>query len=526
VVATVLRLRYRLLGNTLARSPWQMVGFIFGMLAALWVLGAVAAGLVAVSVLGDLDTARALAVVAGSLLVLGWVLGPLLIAGADGTVDAGRLAPFPLTRGQLMGALTLTGVTGIPGIATAVAAVSTIVLWVRWPAAAVVALPAIAIAVLTCVVASRIVTTLSTAFAGRRRGREIVGTVVLGLVIMAGPIMTGIFGLLDTAGDVVSGIERAGVILGWTPLGAAWAVPGDIAAGAWLSGMCKFAIAGATLAVLWVAWASALTASTGTGERRAVRAVKSGALRLFGAMPTGGVGATWARSLTAWLHDPRYLRQLIFIPLFPALFAFTTGIHGWLFGASALMVALIIAIAGYADVSYDGTAFASVLSTGVTGRADRAGRVLGAVSVGVPSVVAVAVVVAAIGGTYDRLPALLGAALGVLLAGYGVSAVSSALVVVPVPRAGDSPFKTVPGQTFASGMLVFAVMGACLVLAAPALILAAVAMATASALLGALALIVGVVVGIAVIVVGVMIGGRILDRTGPALLQRIKAFPI
>ena len=35
MVATVLRLRYRILGNTLARSPWQLVGFCFGMLGAL-----------------------------------------------------------------------------------------------------------------------------------------------------------------------------------------------------------------------------------------------------------------------------------------------------------------------------------------------------------------------------------------------------------------------------------------------------------------------------------------------------------
>src|SRR6185437_3862694 len=122
-------------------------------------------GLVAVSILGDLATARAVAVVGGSFLVLGWVLGPLLIAGTDATVDAARLAPFPLTRGQLMVTLTSAGLTGIPGIATVVAAVATVILWMRLPAAAVSSLPAIVIGVLTCVVASRLVTTISTGFA-------------------------------------------------------------------------------------------------------------------------------------------------------------------------------------------------------------------------------------------------------------------------------------------------------------------------------------------------------------------------
>lgn len=526
MVAAILRLRYRLLANTLTRNPWQLVGFVFGMLGALWLLGGVVAGLVAASILQGLDVARAIAVVAGSALLLGWALGPVLVAGADSTVDAERLAPFPISRRQLMAALTGTGLTGIPGIATSVAALSSIVLWVRWPAAAVVAVPMIAIAVLTCVLVSRLVVTLTSGLSGRRRGREIIGTVMLGLLIMTGPILTGIVSLLGSADQLPTQVGMAGTILGWTPIGAAWAVPGDVAAGAWIPALCKLVIAVVTLAALWLGWERVLRASAGTRAVRATRTVKSGALGLFGAMPTGGVGATWARSLTAWLRDPRYLRQLIFVPLFPALFAFTGGVEGVAFGASAMIVAMTLAIAGYSDISYDGTAFAAVLSSGVSGRADRAGRVLGAASVGVPALIAVAVIVAAIGGRWANLPASLGGALGLLLVGYGVSAVSSALLVVPVPRAGDSPFKTVPGQTFASGMLVFVVLGACLVLSAPALILAIVAMTTASASLGAVALIVGIAVGVGVIVVGVIVGGRILDRTGPSLLQRIKAFPI
>ena len=34
MVATVLRLRYRLLANMLTRSPWQLVGFVFGIIGA------------------------------------------------------------------------------------------------------------------------------------------------------------------------------------------------------------------------------------------------------------------------------------------------------------------------------------------------------------------------------------------------------------------------------------------------------------------------------------------------------------
>ena len=525
MVATVLRLRYRILGNTLARSPWQLVGFCFGALWGLSALTLVGAGSVALAVAADLTLTRTIAVVAGAVLLLGWVVGPLLVAGVDTTVDAAKLATFPFTTRQLMTVLAATGVTGIPGIATTLAALLSVLMWMPWPGAAIVAVPCVLLAVLTCVIATRLAATLSTGLGGNRRGRELVGTIVLAVVIFAGPILSGAVALLSGGRDLVAQLQRIAGILAWTPLGAAWAVPGDVAAGEGLLAAVRFAIALATLGVLWFAWRAALDRSTATPPRRASRAVRQGALGLFGVMPTGGVGATWARALRGWLRDPRYVRQLILVPLFPVLFAFTGGIDGFFFSASAVLVAFVLCITGYSDISYDGTAFASVLASGVRGRQDRLGRVLGAASVGVPLLIVVAVVTTIVGGRTAYLPAILGASLGLLLAGYAVSSVSSALLVTPVAAPGDSPFKTVPGQTFFSGLMVFVVMGACGLLALPALILGIIAATTASTALGVVTLVVGVVVGVAEIAAGIVVGGRTLDRTGPDLLLRIKAFP-
>ncbi len=265
------------------------------------------AGLVAIAVFQSLNVARAVAVTGGSALLLGWVLGPVLVTGMDTTVDADKLAPFPLTTRQVMLALTVTGLTGIPGIATSIAALATVALWVRWPLAALVAVPCIALAVLTCVVASRLVSALSTVLGGNRRGRELVGTVVLVLLIMSGPIITGTLALLGSARDLGEQVRQIAGVLSWTPIGATWAVPGDVAAGAWGSAALKLLIALATLGVLWMLWARALHGATTAPRQRAAKVARSGALGLFGRMPTGGIGATWARSLTAWLRDPRYL---------------------------------------------------------------------------------------------------------------------------------------------------------------------------------------------------------------------------
>ena len=526
MVATVLRLRFRALGNTLSRRPWQLVGFCFGALWALSFVVLATIGLVLLGATQEREVIATVAVVGGSALLLGWLLGPLLLAGLETTVDAQRLAPFPLPRRTVMAALVAVGLTGIPGIMTVLGALASVALWVRWPAAAVAAVPCVALAVLACVVATQLMSAVATARGGGRRGRELAGTIVLVLLILSGPIITGVLSLLEATGDLAARVSGAAVVLGWTPLGAAWAVPADIAAGAWAPALAKFAIATASLVALVVLWALALDAAVTSPPRQAVRAVASGTLRLFGILPTGGVGATWARSLTAWLRDPRYLRQLLVVPLFPVLFAFAGGIDSWLFGACAVLVALVLAIAGYADISYDGTAFASVLATGIRGRDDRLGRMLGAACLGIPLLLLVALTTTAVSGAWHQLPALLGASLGVLLVGYGVTAVSSALIVTPVAAAGDSPFRSVPGQTFVNGLLVFVVWGACLLLGSPSLVLASLALTTSSATLGWVALAVGLAVGAVVAVAGVAVGGRTLERTGPDLLARIKAFPV
>ncbi len=526
MVATVLKLRYRSLGNTLARRPWQLVGFCVGIVWGLSVLGLVVSSLIGVAVLGTLETARTVATIGGSALLLGWIVGPLMIAGVDTTIDAEKLSPFPLTATQVRVALVATGLTGIPGIITTIATLATVAMWVRWPVAAVIGLVCALLAVLTCVLATRAVEALATGLGGNRRGRELVGTLVLLMMILAFPLISFAAAALSETADLSAQFSRAGAVLGWTPLGAAWAVPGDIAAGEWVGAAAKLVIAAATPAVLWVVWSRAMERRTSAPAQSATRAVAQGVLGLFGRMPTGGVGATWARALTGWLRDPRYLRQLLAVPLFPVLFAFAGGIDALPFASSPIMVALVLSISSYSDISYDGTAFASVLATGIRGRDDRLGRILGAASIGVPLVVVIAVITSVIGGRVAQLPAFLGASLGLVLAGYAVSAVSSALLVVPVAAAGDSPFKTVPGQTFVSGLFVFVVLAACCVLAAPSAVLAGIAIIGGDALWGWLALLVGLGVGIGAIAAGVALGGRALDRTGPDLLTRIKAFPV
>ena len=521
MVATVLRLRYRILGNMLARSPWQLVGFVFGIVGAAGFLFMAVLGLALIGASG-LDAARGVVTIGGALLVVGWSIAPLIAGGVDTTVEAEQLAPFPLSTRQVMLALTLVGVAGVPGIATTLGALGALVAWWRWPVALAAGVVCLPLGVLTCVIASRAVAS----FSARGRGRigNAVGLVAFGVLVLAGPIVTGLTGLLDAAR--LDGDRIAAVIAGlaWTPVGAIWAVPGDLASGEVGPGLLKLVIGLATLAVLWLLWRRNVIAASVSPKHHAAVG-RAGRLGWIGIAPTGQVAAGWARSTSYWLGDPRYLRNLVIVAVLPVLFAFALrwDVHTPVFAFAVVVPALLLGLVPYADVSYDGTAFATLLATGIRGRDDRAGRMLGALTASAPLVAVVAVVTVGVSGQWMLLPAVLGCALGAVLAGLGICAVSSAYLVIPVPASGDNVFKRVPGQSFWVGLALMGFTVLAAVLIGPALGLAVVAVVTGSALWSWLALVVGLVLGVVLAVVGVVVGGRAFDRTAPVLLERIRA---
>jgi ABC-2 type transport system permease protein len=522
MVATLLRLRFRVLGNQLARSPWQLIGFLFGALYGLGVLAGIVAALVFLG-FADLQLASDIIIGAGSMVTLGWALVPLLAFGVDTTLDPERLVVFPMTLGRMMVALTVAGVCGIPGIITSVATLATIATWAHWPAAIAAWVLSAPLAVLTAVVASRAVAALASGLGSGRRFREVSGILIFIPIILAGPIIAA----LATGFAVnIDSVRALLPVLGWTPLGAAWAIPADAAAGDLLAAGAKLLIALATLGVLWLVWRSSLARSlVRPHQNSAGSAVKPGALGWFGRVPTGAAGAIFARSLTYWTKDPRYLRQLIGAPLVPLLLWFYAR-NGDPWGPLSFagpIIAVIIGIVVYADISYDGTAFGTQLITGASGRADRIGRMFAAGAVALPLVLLAAVLPFVFSGDWTQFPGILGMSVGILLTCYGVCAVTSAQLVVPVAGSGDNPFKRVPGTTFLQGLAFMGIWLVALVLSAPAVVIGLIGFFTASAMLSGIAGLVGIVLGSAVFVGGILLGGRMLDRSAPLLLSRLKA---
>lgn len=520
MVATLVRLRFLLLINGLKKSPWQIVAVVFG---ALYGLGLLTFAVVALVLLrtAPIELARTIVVLAGAATILGWIVLPILTTGIDQTVDPARLATFPIPLNSLLLALAVSGVLGVPGIVTSVAALATVGTWSRDPLSILAALVSAALGVLTAVVGSRMLAALASRIGAGRRAREAKTLLVFIPLVLLGPIILGLTQLLRDVADLLPTIADA---ISWTPFGAVWAIPADVAAGDFARAGLELLIALGTLLLFVALWRWGLGRALETPTRQATAKTSSRGTGLFGVFPGTPAGAVAARALTYWMRDPRYAQSLITIPLVPVLLFFwgglgdNLGILVWV----GPIVAVLLSMSIYTDVSYDNTAFALHLQTGVSGRADRIGRVAALATFAVPVTLVLIVATVWVSGLWSLLPGLLGVSIGLLLSGFAVSSVISARFTFTVPAPGDSPFKAKPGGGFSLMLSTFASWTALGILVLPELVLAIIGFATGSALYGWLSIVVGIALGTLFLVIGVRVGGKILDQRGPELLAQLQ----
>lgn len=520
MVRHLLALRFLVLKNTLTRSPWQLVGVAFGALYGVGLLGGGLVGLITLST-QPAEVAGTIVTLGGSLLVLGWVLIPLIASGVDQTLDTTKLRTFPIPLNTLLLGIFVCGVLGVPGVVTLLLALATAGTWWQHPLIALAAVVCALVAVATCVVGSRMGVSLSSVFSSGRRFKEVAGLIGLIPLVLAGPII-GYF-TAGIGGGPMGDFTTLANALGWTPFGVIWAVPAELAAGHYGLAAIKFVLGLAVLAVATLLWRRGLAVELVTPPHSANRTTELGRLGFFARMPGTPAGAVAARSLTYWMRDPRYLRQLVSLIVAPALMIFYSILFDSLGYLNAIgpIVALVLSLAIFSDVSYDSTAFAAHLASGLRGVDDRLGRVWAIAIFAVPVVLVVNVVSVAFSGSWHLLPSVLGLSIGLLLSGFGLSSVTSATVVVPVPAPGDSPFKSPPGAGFSNVASTFATWGILLLLVLPEIVLFIIGAITGQPLWGWLTVLVGVVLGAFYLRLGVRRGGARLDARGADLFEKL-----
>jgi len=518
----LVRLKVELLKGALRAGSWQVVGTVIAYLAAV-------GGCLAVLALGvalrtaSAERAGAIVVVLGSVLVLGWTVLPLLAFGVDETLDPARFAVLPVRGRQLVPGLTVAGLVGAPGLVATTAGAASVLVWTRSLAAVLIAVPAAALGVLTCVAASRLVTTSLARVLSGRRARD--ATSLLAVLVVAAMGMLPMLGIaFERVGLQVATIAAA---LSWTPLGTAWAVPADAATGHPAACLGHLVMAFAVLAAAVLGWARMLdrqlTQPPITGGERTSRIRRS----LLDRVPPGPTWAVAGRSLVYLRRDPRYVAALIgpaVAVVFPLVVAVVTPGQRAVVVVIGPLAALLTGLVGANDIGYDGSAFAAHIVTAVPGRADRTGRAMALLAWAVP-VATVATAATCIVGRQPRLiPALLGVSLAALLGAVGGGAVSGALAPFPMPEAGTNPFRANSGATGRAMLAQLGVSSVAVAAAVPAVVATLAALVWWAPLLW-LALFLGPATGAAVLVAGLSTGGRIVDARSPEILAAVRRHP-
>ncbi|MFK4760005.1 hypothetical protein ACI3KS_03630 [Microbacterium sp. ZW T5_45] len=528
MVALLVSLRWRQLAHQLGRNPWMIVTLIITGLLALGMLAVLAVGLLALRVAAP-QAAITVAVLLGAVIVAGWWIGSLFVS-ADDSLAAERFALLPVTAGALLPGMVVSGVTTIGGLGTALALLLMLLGWsVSGPAliAAILTLP---LALATCVLGARVLGGVLARWLARRRARDLVVTVGVLLLACSGLILNVALTALTRVGDIGGAFAGLADMLGWTPLAAVFGAPAALAAGDLAGFGIRLLIALATVVVLWFAARALLAArlvapiqSSGGGR------VRSGGFvdRMLPATP---VGAIAARSLRYYRRDPRQIINVVMLLALPAIIIGITVMNGLqdegigfdavitlLPAINALLAGTIVQMA----VAYDNDAVALHVLTGVSGRADRLGRLLGFGIIAVPVTVALCVASCALAGRMDLLPASLGAALGLSAVSAAAGAWAGSFLPGRAPAPESNPFGRGSSGGAQSFVAMLVMSPITLVLGAPALGFAIAAIWTPA--LGWVSLACGLVIGAAALWGGAVLGGRILDGRWPQVLAEVSS---
>lgn len=475
----------------------------------------------------------------GAVTVLAWLLIPVLAFGVDDTLDPRRFAMFPRSAKELQPGMFAAAALSLPTLLTVVAVgIATVfeVIWLLafgagavWVALAlIVLLPANLAGIALCLLLPRAVFAHSASRTSSRSGRELGGMVAMMLFLAAVyGISLSVQGLESLDMDLVREWTMIAVtVLAWTPFGALFAVPMDLAEGQVLAALLRVLIGAATIVLVWRWWrrsldrslTSALTGDASSGTAKVTSLVP----RWATASP---FGAVMGRSLRYWRRDTRYLAA---VAIYPLVFVFLVAMGLVLEEARPMMLVMAVLMAGLTGISlaneigFDGPAGWVNITAGLDARANLLGRIAAIAVLMAPAAVVVTALVPLLYGMAHLVPMMVLGTLGLMLTGWGVSAVVGVLLPYPTSPPGTNPMK----DKSASSANAFLGMGAAslgvFVPQLPAIGLAAWGVLGGGPLIQGLAGLLSLIIGIVVLWVGVRIGSARLDARYPDLFQKVR----
>lgn len=512
MVAHVLRLRLALLVGALNARPLVLLRRLAAFAVLALGVAAVCVALIRLDRVPDADAAT-LTVVGGSILVAGFFLVPLF-SGADDPLDPRRFAVTGAEPRRVAWAVALASPLGVPGVVVIAIAAALVASWTDHGAPIGLSVLGAFLLVATSVLAARCAMAVSALALRDRRSPQLTGLMVTAAGVVVIPVAAFAFSL-EWSGGLPTQLTEAAQVLAVTPLGAASAIAVRSGGGLVLS----LLVAVGTLVALALLWRLLVHLTMATTERSVSLRERRG-LGWFAVMPGVPGGAVAARSIVYWFSDPRHLANVIVVPIASVLIVTPLLVVGVPLPTVALIpppiLALFLGWLVHNDLAYDSTGVWLHISAGVRGVADRIGRLVPIVLIGVPLLALAITGSIWLHGRWAILPALVGVCVSLFATGLGLSSISSVAAPYAVSQPGEGPFEQ-PQRTGGS-MAQAAVLFGALALTAPALWWGWLALsgdedAAWTAFWS------GVGVGATVLVLGVAIGGMLFERRTGRIME-------
>ena len=540
MVATLVKLRWRLTINSLRGVWWKILLEAWLFLNLFAFLAFAIGGLIALGMLGWRYTPQVLSVLV-TLTVTGWLIFPLLITGADNSLEPRQLRLWVVPSRKLAAGLIVAAGAGGPGIITGLVLLTTVITWLLHGsvAAAAFALVNMVLAWLTAVIGSRWLVTAA-ALGYRRRSRELVTSFGILLIIGLAQLPNLFFSLhLDSS---LSGWLKLARYSQYLPTAWAGAAPAQAASGNYLLATA-FTVSSALLVggLYWLwqrALNKAMTANVTTNDKGAGK--NSELSKVFAAqefftkfMPSPAA-TVCARSLRYLVRDFRlrisFIACIFMIVLFMVVFigqAQRSGSAIMVYFAS-LMISIVMGLSVADDLATDSTAIHTSLLSGISGLHERLGRLAATAIWQLPLVLVVSLIMPLLSNQAKHLPILLGLNLAVWGVVVGVAQILAVVFPYQTNPPEASPFnaKGSGADALLASLAQMGSMLASMLLVTPTIALSVYCGVSENFQLAWLCVVLGVVNALVVMVVGVRMGGKLLDGRWARLLFTISQWPL
>ena len=561
MVGQLIRLKFQIIWNTIRRQTAILVLSIIGALYMAFVGASIYVGLAFLARSEEAARVAPLFAFAGPLVMAAWLVFPILFSSMDNSVDPVRLAPFVGPSKRLATALAAATAIGPGGIFSAVilSLPTWFALWrgqwleaIGWLIASVVSL---GIAVLWArAVGTWFAVRLNTS--GKKDLITLLGVTVFMVILTPMGYWVSVLSRNFSVDAFRAGVEVAL----WTPFGAPFGVVASLVEGAWLAAAVRAAISVLTAYVGWRAWVKVLgpvmSGYANTVSADAQRAIDEGrhliddsvevaerSERVAQARSAGLRSVDWftrlglgprsaslaARTLRYWIVDPRLNMSCVLAVIFPILAILMgridVGGQTVMFtGVFLYLVPITMGLSTGALMQYDSTGAWIVISSGMSGREERRGRLIGSLPALLPQVVGYLIHDVAVGASAQDF--VYHQVMGVIF--FAGAAATTLIVnarwVYPVQPPGTSPLGTKGTGSFLMTMLLQLVgFAGTALLQAPSYVL--LALAAFGVVPAWVAFVVAIAWSVVVLEAGVRIGGRVWDRYAVAALTTIRSWP-